>query len=282
MEILLCRFHRKQRRTIKMAQAAYVNCIAKPCLLRFTGRMWFEFMDKFRKRETPAAETVLVGSRQVPLLVVRNPRARRYLLRMRADGAARVTIPRGGSAAAAREFVDRNRPWLERQWQQMQARPRHPAALQIGSTVLFRGELVPIQSDQPGCFRFDTEILPMPEPAASLRPVIEKHLRKLAARELPARLAELASLHGFAVKRVTVRGQRTRWGSCSQRGGISLNWRLIQTPAHVRDYIMLHELAHLRQMNHSNRFWHEVERLCPNYEMAERWLKDHRGLLRDA
>src|SRR5580692_12747227 len=150
--------------------------------------MWFEFMDKFRKRGTPAAETVLVGSRQMPLLVVRNPRARRYLLRLRADGTARVTIPRGGSAAAAREFVDRNRPWLERQWQQMQVRPRHPAALHIGSTVLFRGELVPIQSDQPGCFRFDTEILPISDPAANLRPAMEKHLRKLAARELPARL----------------------------------------------------------------------------------------------
>src|SRR5580693_7628962 len=106
--------------------------------------MWFEFMDKFRKHETPVAETLLVGSRQIPLLVVRNPRARRYLLRMRADGTARVTIPRGGSAAEARKFVDRNRPWLERQWQQIQARPRHPAAWQIGSTVLFRGELVPI------------------------------------------------------------------------------------------------------------------------------------------
>jgi predicted metal-dependent hydrolase len=244
--------------------------------------MWFEFMDKFRKCETPAAETVLVGSRHMPLLVVRNPRARRYLLRMRADGTARVTIPRGGSAAAAREFVDRNRPWLERQWQQMQARPRHPAALYLGSTVLFRGELVPIQSDQPERFRFGTEILPLSETLTDLRPAIEKHLRKLAARELPARLTELAGHHGFAVKRVTVRSQRTRWGSCSQRSGISLNWRLIQTPAHVRDYIMLHELAHLRQMNHSNRFWHEVERLCPNYEAAERWLKDHRGLLRDA
>jgi hypothetical protein len=244
--------------------------------------MWFEFMDKFRKREMPPAETVMVGSRFVPLLVVRNPRARRYLLRMRADGTARVTIPRGGSATEARKFVDRNRPWLERQWQQIQARPRHPAPWQVGSTVLFRGELVPIQLDQPGRFRFGTEILPMSDPAVNLRSAIEKHLRKLASRELPVRLAELAGLHGFIVKRVTVRSQRTRWGSCSQRSGISLNWRLIQTPAHVRDYIMLHELAHLRHMNHSNRFWQEVERLCPDYQVAERWLKDQRGLLRDA
>lgn len=214
--------------------------------------------------------------------MVRNPRARRYLLRIRSDGTARVTIPRGGSTAFAREFVERNRPWLEQQWQQMQARPRHPAIVQIGSEILFRGELVPIQSEQPGFIRFGSEILAVATPAANLRPVIERHLRQLAARELPVRVKELAALHGLAVNRVTVRSQRTRWGSCSRHGTISLNWRLIQTPAHVRDYIILHELAHLRQMNHSSRFWQEVERLCPEYQTAECWLKENRGLLREA
>ncbi len=137
--------------------------------------MWFEFMDKFRKRETPVAETLLVGSRQIPLLVVRNPRARRYLLRMRADGTARVTIPRGGSAAEARKFVGRNRPWLGAPMATNSVTSRrHPAPWQIGSTVLFHGELVPHQSDQPGCFRFGAEILPLPEPAANLRPAMEK------------------------------------------------------------------------------------------------------------
>ncbi len=89
----------------------------------------------------------------------------------------------------------------------------------------------------------------------------------------------LASRNGFTVNRVTVRNQRTRWGSCSRRGTISLNWRLIQTPDYVRDYIALHELAHLRHMNHSRRFWQEVERLCPDYRSAERWLKQNRGIL---
>jgi hypothetical protein len=77
-----------------------------------------------------------------------------------------------------------------------------------------------------------------------------------------------------------VRNQRTRWGSCSRRGNISLNWRLIQTPPFVRDYICLHELAHLRQMNHSERFWSEVARLCPDYLHAEKWLKQNSRLLR--
>jgi predicted metal-dependent hydrolase len=108
-----------------------------------------------------------------------------------------------------------------------------------------------------------------------LRPAVEAHLWALAARELPARVEELAKEHQFQVRRVVVRNQRSRWGSCSRHGTISLNWRLIQTPVFVRDYIILHELAHLKEMNHSKRFWREVARLCPNFARAERWLKEH-------
>jgi predicted metal-dependent hydrolase len=113
-----------------------------------------------------------------------------------------------------------------------------------------------------------------------LRPLIERHLWRLAGRELPVLVLEFAALHQLPVRRVTVRNQRSRWGSCSRRGTISLNWRLIQTPPFVRDYICLHELAHLREMNHSRRFWRVVEQLCPDYRAAEKWLKQHSSLLR--
>jgi predicted metal-dependent hydrolase len=241
--------------------------------------VWFEFVDKFRKREPATTEPLLLGSRQVPLLMVRHPRARRYLLRLRADGTARVTIPRGGSATTARQFVERNRSWLERQFQRLQARPRLPKTWQIGSEFLFRGKPVQIQSDGQGRIRFGSETLQVADEAADLRPPIERHLRQLATRELTSRVMELAHLNGFTVNRVTVRNQRTRWGSCSRRGTISLNWRLIQMPDHVRDYIILHEISHLQHMNHSRWFWQEVERLCPDYRAAERWLKQNRGIL---
>ena len=120
----------------------------------------------------------------------------------------------------------------------------------------------------------------MADLTGNLRPAVERHLRSLAARELPARVWELAQARGFPVRRVTVRNQRSRWGSCSRKGTISLNWRLLQAPPFVRDYIVLHELAHLKEMNHSHRFWAEVESLCPGYADAERWLKQHASLLR--
>ena len=81
------------------------------------------------------------------------------------------------------------------------------------------------------------------------------------------------------VKHVTVRNQRSRWGSCSGTGTISLNWRLVQTPDSVRDYIIYHELAHLREMNHSDRFWARVAETCPGWREAERWLKRHGSLV---
>jgi predicted metal-dependent hydrolase len=89
-----------------------------------------------------------------------------------------------------------------------------------------------------------------------------------------------AGQHQLQVNRITVRNQRSRWGSCSRRGTISLNWRLIQTPVFVQDYIILHELMHLREMNHSARYWREVANVCPDYPVAERWLKRHAALLR--
>ncbi len=128
--------------------------------------------------------------------------------------------------------------------------------------------------------RLGGEEVAVPGPAADARLAVERQLRQLAARELPGRVQELAVRHELKVARVTVRDQRSRWGSCSRRGTISLNWRLVQAPVFVRDYIILHELMHLREMNHSPRFWRQVEDVCPHYDQAEQWLKRHSGILR--
>jgi hypothetical protein len=194
-----------------------------------------------------------------------------------------VTIPRGGSATDARRFAERNKEWLERQLQRMAARPSRPKEWWIGTEILFRGESVKLEAGvngESGMIRFGSEVVKATNPAADLRPTIERHLWRLAANELPPKVLEYAALHQLPVRRITVRNQRSRWGSCSRRGTISLNWRLIQTPAFVRDYLVVHEIMHLKEMNHSSRFWREVERACPDYEAAEQWLKRHSSLLR--
>ena len=239
-----------------------------------------ERLFNFKSPSESRTETLMVGARAVPLLMVRHPRARRYLLRLRPDGKARVTIPHGGTIAAAKEFALRNVGWLEQQFQRLTTRPTSSRVWNPGSEIYFRGGQVRIEMDAAGTICFGTERIATVNVVADLRPVIEKYLRCLASQELPPRVMELAMQHGISVTRVTVRNQKSRWGSCSRRGTISLNWRLIQSPASVRDYIILHELGHRRQMNHSDKFWQEVARLCPDYLEAERWLKQHVQLLR--
>ena len=96
-----------------------------------------------------------------------------------------------------------------------------------------------------------------------------------ARRELVPRVGELAHQHGLRVQRVSIRRQRSRWGSCSRQGTISLNWRLVHAPEHVRDYVIVHELMHLREMNHSDRFWAHVDAAFAERKAAEQWLKKH-------
>lgn len=212
----------------------------------------------------------------VPLRFVRNLRARRYILRVDRNGAARVTVPRQGSYADARRFAERQSRWIERQVARRAIERRQSHHWRTGSNIFYRGERVPLNVVMAGGaveIRFGDQVVRAARLESDLRPAVERHLQALAAAELPSRVTEFAGTHQFPVVRVQVRNQRSRWGSCSRRGTVSLNWRLIQAPPFVRDYIILHELSHLRHMNHSVRFWREVERVCPDYENAERWLK---------
>jgi predicted metal-dependent hydrolase len=225
----------------------------------------------------PRSDWLLVAQRRLPLELVRNRLARRYILRLGRNGVPRVTIPRGGSEIEAKRFAQKHVTWLEKQLLRQAQRSKPAEPWRIGTEIQFRGEPVRfgIEANDPRSVRFATATVRVPEGTADLRPLIERHLWRLAATELPRRVLQLATAHQLRVQRITVRNQRSRWGSCSRRGTISLNWRLIQTPPFVCDYIILHELAHLKQMNHSARFWREVGRLCPGFEAAERWLKQH-------
>jgi predicted metal-dependent hydrolase len=167
---------------------------------------------------------------------VRHPRARRYVIRVADDGSVRVTVPRWGSKREAAAFAERERAWIEKQRRRSERdreRPKPP----------------------------------------ELSPDVEREQRRLAKRELPARLLELAAECGLTVTRVSIRNQRWRWGSCSRKGHICLNWRLVQMPALVRDYVMIHELMHLKRMDHSPKFWKLVSGACPDYQSARDWLR---------
>jgi predicted metal-dependent hydrolase len=171
---------------------------------------------------------------------VRHPRARRYVIRVNSGGVLRITIPRRGSKREAQGFAFSQRAWIEKEMRRLE----------------------------------DERSRVQPAPVADAE---TREVRLRAKRDLPVRLLDLAAQHGLAVARVTVRNQRWRWGSCSRNGHICLNWRLIQMPDWVRDYVMLHELMHLKRMDHSRRFWTLVADVCPRYQQARTWLREFGG-----
>jgi predicted metal-dependent hydrolase len=180
-----------------------------------------------------------------PVVVfVRHPRARRYLIRVTDEGTVRVTIPRRGSQREAAAFAAREQGWIENQ---LRARAERAQRERERRTT---------NGDQPS-------------------EVDRRELILRARHELPARLLELAHRYGLTVSRISIRNQRWRWGSCSRSGHICLNWRLVTMPEDVRDYVLIHELMHLKRMDHSPKFWKLVAEACPAYKDARAWLRRH-------
>jgi len=227
----------------------------------------------------------------VPLAprLIRHSRARRYVLRVLPDGTPRVTIPRWGSKREALAFLESQRDWVARQRaaQVVRAQVRPSRDWRDGHEVLVGGCTVPLRRgaaaragvvEQPGVL----VVTPRSRDGDDLRPVASAWLHARATRVLPPRLMALAARFDLTVTCVSVRNQHARWGSCATGGRISLNWRLIQTPDAVRDYVLIHELMHLRQPNHSPRFWALVARACPDHEASRRWLRAHEAALLDA
>lgn len=209
------------------------------------------------------------------IVFVRNMRAKHYRLTLRRDGTPVATIPARGSERRAQAFVKEHATWLRREYARQQQRPRLAEEWTVGTRIMWRGEMTEIRRAVGGerpTVALAADTFRVADLWRDLRPTLEGAFKSRARIELTARTWELAAETGMDVKRVTVRNQRTRWGSCTEDGGISLNWRLILAPAAISDYVIHHELMHLREMNHSPRFWQAVAEVCPDYPAAEAWL----------
>ena len=244
-----------------------------------------DFLDRQLKRFKPArlprtrVDRPLVWKHGITVHIVFRPRARRYLLGLRPDGAARLVIPRRGSEAEGIRFLERSEAWLLKRVAHWRSRSHAREPWMDGSHFLLRGEETVLRvemADGAPRLCFADQVIPVPHALPDYRDMVLERLRRLAECELPVRTRELALLHGIVVHRVTVRAQKTRWGSCSARGTISLNWRLIHAPPFVVDYLIIHELMHRREMNHSARYWKLVAEAFPDYRGAEQWLKRSR------
>jgi predicted metal-dependent hydrolase len=189
-----------------------------------------------------------------------------------------VVLPRRASEREAAAAVRELRPWIERRVAEA-ARARAAVAAR-GSTVPYLGAVLALVSE-PGRMRVHRQgsALLVPAEAATRGPALERWYRRQARGEVAARLDAACAASGSSYTSLTIRGQKTRWASCSRSGAMSFNWRLLLAPERVLDYVVWHEVCHLKVMDHSPRFWALVARHCPGYREPRRWLRQHGGTL---
>ena len=214
----------------------------------------------------------LLTQDQIPYEVRRAPRATRVRVAVEADGAVVVLLPPRAAEREAAAAVRELRPWIERRLREATARRRRMA--RPAGVVPFLGEelrLLP-EAGRSRVHRRGDALL-VPQDAAAHPEAVERWYRRAARTEIAPRLDEAVAALGCAYAALTIRNQRTRWGSCSATGAMSFNWRLLLAPEDVLDYVVWHEACHLVHLDHSPRFWNLLERHRPGYRAPQRWLR---------
>jgi len=200
------------------------------------------------------------------------------------DGRVVVRAPLRLKQQAIDEFVQARESWIvAKRGQALERASRFvPKSYVSGEEFLYLGDSYPLYIEdrqrQPlllnGGFRLSRAALPRAEA------VFERWYRRQALKVISARAAAYAAANGLAFNRIRVTSARRRWGSCGHNGNLSFAWRLVMAPPPVIDYVVVHELAHLKHRNHSKRFWNKVASMLPEYRERERWLSEHGDLLR--
>jgi predicted metal-dependent hydrolase len=211
--------------------------------------------------------------------VRRSDRARRIRVRVDPrDGSVEVVLPRRAAGREAAAAVVELRGWIARRRAEV-AQAQARVAARAG-TVPYLGVDLELRPD-PGraLVHRRGDVLLVPEAGDAARAAIERWYRRQARAEIAPRLDAAAAALGKSYTKLTIRDQRTRWGSCSAAGAMSFNWRLLLAPDAVLEYVVRHEACHLAAMDHSPRFWGLMDRLMPGYEVPRRWLREHGATL---
>jgi predicted metal-dependent hydrolase len=207
-----------------------------------------------------------------PFAVRVSPRARRLTARVHVGGRVEIVVPVGVGPQTVRAFVRQFSPWIDRKVAAMQAFARPPEPVPPEIHFAYSGERFAVEWSEAGRAKIGVDGARLAVRAAdaeTARALLRAWLRRAAEARLAPRLMRLAAERGFGVARVVIRRQRTRWGSCSTRGTVSLNCSLLFLREEVVRYLFVHELAHTRHMNHSQRFWRLVESLEPDYRRLD-------------
>jgi hypothetical protein len=232
----------------------------------------------YRRPSEPQAIQIAFDQSIYPVRVRRHRQARRYTLRIHAATREVIlTMPPRGSLREAKDFAQKHGGWIAARLHRLP----EAAPFADGSFVPLRGVIHRI-AHRPGVRGTvwaeagnDEPLLCVAGGVPHVNRRISDYLRREAQRDLDVASRRAAECFGVAIKRITVRDPTSRWGSCSTTGVLSYSWRLILAPPFVLDYLAVHEVAHLVEMNHSPRFWRLVARHCPDAARAKAWLDAH-------
>ncbi len=215
-----------------------------------------------------------INGRPVPVRVRRNGRARRILLRLdnHGDGVI-VTLPKWVPEAEGVAWAEKQAAWVASRLSAMPTRTQ----FSNGAVIPFEGEdhvIRHIPGARRGAWREAREIRVSGQPEHLARRVRD-WLKKEARVRLSEQTADTSKLLGLKHGRITIRDTRSRWGSCASNGNLSYCWRLILAPAFVLNYVVAHEVAHLKEPHHGASFWETVAVLDPNMDEGRKWLREH-------
>ncbi|MEO1197623.1 MAG: SprT family zinc-dependent metalloprotease [Pseudomonadota bacterium] len=241
-------------------------------------RARFRTSPRKANRSDPAVITLDLDDGPATVRIRRNNRARRMTLRHdAATGEAVVTLPKNTALECALSFLDNHRGWIS------ERRRRHgpPIPFAPGAEVPVRG--VPHLLQQLPARRgvievrtaVDKPVLAIPGDMDHFARRLSDWLKRQARADLDLAVSRHADRLGVRPTRLSIRDQRSRWGSCSHTGGLAFSWRLILAPNFVLDYVAAHEVAHLVEMNHSDAFWRTLRETDADVDRAEAWLKAH-------
>ncbi|MBV8962311.1 MAG: M48 family metallopeptidase [Hyphomicrobiales bacterium] len=210
------------------------------------------------------------------VVVTRSSRARRITLRIRAGTSDPVlTLPARGNLAVAADFAARHAGWLATRLARLPAQ----IPFRAGKTLPIRG--MDHHIIETGALRGlvrakrigEVRILEVPGSPEHVSRRVTEFLKREARGDLETAVARHLTAARAQVRRISIKDTKSRWGSCSANGTLSFSWRLILAPSFVLDYLAAHEVAHLRELNHSHKFWRLTRALCPRTDEAEAWMK---------
>lgn len=239
-------------------------------------------------------ESITINNQEIPLTFRRSKRARCLRLQIDNEGEITLVAPWLFGKRIINKFLQQHTGWIEKHLQKFekQKKLRPKPKYQTGDVFYYFGEQVildikPSSRKRPTIKIRDNQMaitlhrdVSKTDGVAAIKKTIENFYKKKADEVIHDRLQFFNEHYGLKYKRVTMRNQKSRWGSCSRLKNLNFNWRLIMAPIEVIDYVVAHELCHIKEMNHSPKFWNLLTQTIPDYKERRKWLRGNNYLLR--